>query len=190
MHNYTSKEPDFQYFFLPLGHSASFFNNRVHVLLVKRCVVTMVTLNKVSWSNFKDNQTFIKLCHATICYVYQIFVGFCAEYNFGGNLIQQNFRTNCSKFIQNPCPSSYPSTDAYKCKFVQFFFFNCNVVEQHYQQLQLVLLILITFTKIRVSPGVEQQVTTILSPLAVDKMINGTCTTMRNAGLSISLIVV
>lgn len=40
--------------------------------------------------------------------------GFCAEYNFGGNLIQQNFRTNCSKFIQNPCPSSYPSTDAYK----------------------------------------------------------------------------
>lgn len=40
--------------------------------------------------------------------------GFCAEYNFGGNLIQQNFRTNCSKFTQNPCPSSYPSTDAYK----------------------------------------------------------------------------
>ncbi|XP_052691128.1 uncharacterized protein LOC128168997 isoform X2 [Crassostrea angulata] len=40
--------------------------------------------------------------------------GFCAEYNFGGNLIQQNFRTNCFKFTQNPCPSSYPSTDAYK----------------------------------------------------------------------------
>lgn len=122
MHNYTSKESDFQYFFLPLGHSASFFNNRVHVILVKGCAATMVTLKKVSWSNFKVNQTFIKLCHATICYVYQIFVGFCAEYNFGGNLIQQNFRTNCSKFTQNPCPSSYPSTDAYKCKFVQFFF--------------------------------------------------------------------
>lgn len=43
-----------------------------------------------------------------------IVLGFCTEYSFGGNVIQQNFKANCSKFTHNPCPSSYPSTDAYK----------------------------------------------------------------------------
>lgn len=43
-----------------------------------------------------------------------IVLGFCTEYSFGGNVIQQNFKANCTKFTHNPCPSSYPSTDAYK----------------------------------------------------------------------------
>lgn len=43
-----------------------------------------------------------------------IVLGFCTEYSFGGNVIQQNFKANCAKFTHNPCPSSYPSTDAYK----------------------------------------------------------------------------
>lgn len=55
------------------------------------------------------NQT-LEVC----AYMRVIVLGFCTEYSFGGNLIQQNFRTNCSKFTQYPCPSSYPSTDAYK----------------------------------------------------------------------------
>lgn len=60
--------------------------------------------------------------HDTICYVYHLFIGFCTEYSFGGNVIQQNFKANCTKFTHNPCPSSYPSTDAYKCKIALFVF--------------------------------------------------------------------
>lgn len=40
--------------------------------------------------------------------------GYCTEYNYIGNRIQQNFRTNCSSFTQNPCPSGYPSNESYK----------------------------------------------------------------------------
>lgn len=43
-----------------------------------------------------------------------IVLGFCTEYSFGGNIIQQNIRTNCTTFTQNPCPLGYPSTDSYK----------------------------------------------------------------------------
>lgn len=40
--------------------------------------------------------------------------GYCTEYNYIGNRIQQNFRTNCASFTQNPCPSGYPSNESYK----------------------------------------------------------------------------
>lgn len=44
-----------------------------------------------------------------------IIAGQCAEYNLGGNLIQPNFRTNCTNFPM-ACPKSYPSTNAFKCE--------------------------------------------------------------------------
>lgn len=37
----------------------------------------------------------------------------CAEYNEGGNLVQENHFTDCSGYSP-PCPSRYQSTDAYK----------------------------------------------------------------------------
>lgn len=40
--------------------------------------------------------------------------GYCTEYNYIGNRIQQNFRTKCASFTQNPCPSGYPSNESYK----------------------------------------------------------------------------
>ena len=43
--------------------------------------------------------------------------GYCTEYNIGGNIIQGNSKTNCTAFIQSPCPIFYPSNEAYKCKF-------------------------------------------------------------------------
>lgn len=45
-----------------------------------------------------------------------LFIGCCTEYSQTGNLIQQSFRANCSLFSQNPCPNTYNSTEAYKCK--------------------------------------------------------------------------
>lgn len=51
---------------------------------------------------------------------YLLFVGFCTEYSYGGNIIQQNIRTNCTTFSQNPCPDGYLSTDSYKCKYVMY----------------------------------------------------------------------
>lgn len=43
-----------------------------------------------------------------------IFLGYCTEYSFQGNRIQQSFRANCSQFNENPCPNGYHSTEAYK----------------------------------------------------------------------------
>lgn len=43
-----------------------------------------------------------------------IMLGYCAEYSFGGNRIQQNSKAICSNIPQNSCPDGYPSTEAYK----------------------------------------------------------------------------
>lgn len=43
-----------------------------------------------------------------------IVFGFCAEYSYGANRIQENYKTVCSSFLQNPCPTGYNSTQAYK----------------------------------------------------------------------------
>lgn len=42
------------------------------------------------------------------------FTGYCTYYS--GNRILPNFRTSCKKFVMNPCPDFYRSTEAYKCK--------------------------------------------------------------------------
>lgn len=51
-----------------------------------------------------------------------IFAGFCAEYSYGANRIQENYKTVCSSFLQNPCPTGYNSTQAYRCKNKLYFF--------------------------------------------------------------------
>ncbi|XP_061192259.1 uncharacterized protein LOC133200483, partial [Saccostrea echinata] len=40
--------------------------------------------------------------------------GFCAEYSYSANIIQQSIGTNCTHLNNNSCPVSYNSTDAYK----------------------------------------------------------------------------
>lgn len=43
-----------------------------------------------------------------------IVLGYCTEYSFGRNIVQQSFNANCTQFTENTCPLGYPSTDAYK----------------------------------------------------------------------------
>lgn len=43
-----------------------------------------------------------------------IVFGYCAEYSYGANRIQENYKTVCSSFLQNPCPTGYNSTQAYR----------------------------------------------------------------------------
>lgn len=47
-------------------------------------------------------------------YTQNIFLGKCTGYSIGGNVIQQNSRTDCSIFTNNPCPKYYKSDAAYK----------------------------------------------------------------------------
>lgn len=54
------------------------------------------------------NQT-LEVC----AYAQNIVFGHCTSYSFGGNLILQNFRTNCSAFKEKPCPKYYRSDKAY-----------------------------------------------------------------------------
>ncbi|XP_078334877.1 uncharacterized protein LOC111101012 isoform X2 [Crassostrea virginica] len=54
------------------------------------------------------NQT-LEVC----AYVQNIVLGYCAEYTILGNLIQANFKTNCTAFKQKPCPAFYRSKDAF-----------------------------------------------------------------------------
>ncbi|XP_062600195.1 uncharacterized protein LOC134261815 [Saccostrea cucullata] len=55
------------------------------------------------------NQT-LEVC----AYGMYIVLGYCTEYSYSGNIVQQNYDTDCSQFTQNPCPSGYHSTEAYK----------------------------------------------------------------------------
>ncbi|XP_061192214.1 uncharacterized protein LOC133200433 isoform X2 [Saccostrea echinata] len=56
------------------------------------------------------NQT-LEVC----AYGKYIVLGYCAEYSYSGNIIQQNYDTDCSKFTNSrPCPSGYHSTEAFK----------------------------------------------------------------------------
>ncbi|XP_062587662.1 uncharacterized protein LOC134249316 isoform X2 [Saccostrea cucullata] len=56
------------------------------------------------------NQT-LEVC----AYGMYIHLGYCTEYSYSGNIIQQNYDTDCSKFTQSlACPSGYHSTEAYK----------------------------------------------------------------------------
>lgn len=54
------------------------------------------------------NQT-LEVC----AYAQNIISGQCTSYSISGNLIQQNPRTNCASYPQNPCPTFYRSNMAY-----------------------------------------------------------------------------
>lgn len=47
-------------------------------------------------------------------YTRYIFSGKCTGYSISGNVIQQNSRTDCTVFTNNPCPQFYMSDAAYK----------------------------------------------------------------------------
>lgn len=47
-------------------------------------------------------------------YKQNIVLGHCTDYSVSGNLIKQNWRTNCKVFEKKPCPLFYLSTEAYK----------------------------------------------------------------------------
>lgn len=55
------------------------------------------------------NQT-LELC----AYPQNIVLGKCTSYAIRGNVIQENWRTDCSKFKENACPQVYRSDVAYK----------------------------------------------------------------------------
>lgn len=41
----------------------------------------------------------------------------CAEYNVGGDVIQENYDTSCEQSTP-PCPFQYSSDEVYKCEFI------------------------------------------------------------------------
>lgn len=43
-----------------------------------------------------------------------VFSGHCTDYSISGNLIKQNWGTNCEVFETKPCPNFYRSTEAFK----------------------------------------------------------------------------
>lgn len=55
------------------------------------------------------NQT-LEVC----AYAQNIVQGKCTSYVFSGNSIQENWRTDCTKFSMNACPTFYRSDEAYK----------------------------------------------------------------------------
>lgn len=55
------------------------------------------------------NQT-LEVC----AYAQNIVLGQCTSYFIGGNVIQENWRADCSKFNENACPPYYRSDEAYK----------------------------------------------------------------------------
>lgn len=118
----------------------------------------MVTLKKVSWSNFKDNQTFFKLCHARQCFMiqYVMFINY-LQVSAQNTILVEILFNRTSEQIVLSLHKIHVQVHIHQQMRISvslynflIFFFNCNVVEQRCQQLQLVLLILITFTVIRV----------------------------------------
>lgn len=49
--------------------------------------------------------------------------GHCTDYSISGNLIKQNWGTNCEVFETKPCPNVYRSTEAYKCRLLFLWVF-------------------------------------------------------------------
>lgn len=43
-------------------------------------------------------------------------IGHCAEFNKMGAVVQDNYYTDCT-LLEPPCPTSYNSAEAYKCKY-------------------------------------------------------------------------
>uniref|UniRef100_A0A8W8JGH1 Uncharacterized protein n=2 Tax=Magallana gigas TaxID=29159 RepID=A0A8W8JGH1_MAGGI len=50
-----------------------------------------------------------------VCAFNRTLLGYCAEFNILGSVIQDNYYADCTKH-DPPCPSVYNSAEAYKCK--------------------------------------------------------------------------
>lgn len=48
-------------------------------------------------------------------------IGYCAEFNTRGAMIQDHYATDCT-YHEPPCPSNYNSAEAYKCNVLILFF--------------------------------------------------------------------
>lgn len=46
-------------------------------------------------------------------------IGYCAEFNTAGALIQENYGADCRKY-DPPCPKIYNSAKAYKCELISY----------------------------------------------------------------------
>lgn len=55
-------------------------------------------------------------------FIYKFNVGFCAEFNTNGALVQEHFDANCKQH-NPPCPPYYHSAKAYRCKLNSYVFF-------------------------------------------------------------------
>lgn len=49
-----------------------------------------------------------------VCALNRSILGYCAEFNTDGALIQENYNADCRKY-DPPCPKIYNSAEAYKC---------------------------------------------------------------------------
>lgn len=58
--------------------------------------------------------SFINATLEVCAYAQFIVFGHCTDYSISGNLIKQNWGTNCEVFETKPCPNVYRSTEAYK----------------------------------------------------------------------------
>lgn len=58
--------------------------------------------------------SFINETLEVCAYKQNIVLGHCTDYSVSGNLIKQNWRTNCKVFEKKPFPLFYLSTEAYK----------------------------------------------------------------------------
>lgn len=84
---------------------------------IKNCVSLAVIQNCTTSAKFQYHclideaeKTLIEVCVPS----YNILLGYCAEYNTVGALVQQHRGLRCSD-MDPPCPQLYTSTDAYLC---------------------------------------------------------------------------
>lgn len=52
-------------------------------------------------------------------------IGYCAEFNTNGALIQENYGADCRKY-DPPCPKIYNSAEAYKCELISYPYIRLN----------------------------------------------------------------
>lgn len=88
-------------------------------------------------------------------------LGFCAEFNTNGALVQENYDANCKQH-KPPCPEYYDSAKAYKCKLISYLVFFIQITYTIRYILRLMLLKRIEYSincclsgVIRFSIGVE-----------------------------------
>lgn len=90
---------------------------------VSQCQKSHITsIKKKNLEDGKQLSLYFKKFFLFIYLMINTFTGYCTEYSISGNTIQQNIRTECKMFKNNPCPEYYRSIEAYKCEFNFFLY--------------------------------------------------------------------